>query len=304
MPDIKKQKILDGDWDHLIILDACRYDVFKESYRKYPSLKEGKLKKRKSRGSSTSEWLHKTFTKTLPNTIYISANPFINNRNLTLKETTTNYNKDWNPTENFKKVVDIWDKGWDKETTTVLPREVNKEVKKHLDHRQIIHYIQPHTPFIPYVRQTKKTKGRDKGKKEDISIYAERKSKFHQLLKELRPDFIWKRLSVTNRWKIRKLVGDRLDPFAKAYIDSDLEQLKEYYRKNLEIALQGIENILPHLKGKIVITADHGEAFGEQGEWKHPTGSDNPVLREVPWLEINKEKTEKSRIKGKIKDIR
>lgn len=30
---MKKQEIVDGDWDNLIILDACRYDFFQEVIR-------------------------------------------------------------------------------------------------------------------------------------------------------------------------------------------------------------------------------------------------------------------------------
>lgn len=41
------------------------------------------------------------------------------------------------------------------------------------------------------------------------------------------------------------------------------------------------------LPGKKVITADHGEAFGEGGNYGHPEKSIHPVLVEVPWFEAD-----------------
>jgi len=41
------------------------------------------------------------------------------------------------------------------------------------------------------------------------------------------------------------------------------------------------------LEGEIIVTADHGELLGENGEWGHPIGSEKPALRGVPWLEVN-----------------
>ena len=46
-------------WNHLIILDACRYDVFRCVVSRYL---EGKLFKATSAGSNTYEWLPKVFS--------------------------------------------------------------------------------------------------------------------------------------------------------------------------------------------------------------------------------------------------
>ena len=71
----KLAHIMQEDWDYLIILDACRYDYFEKFYGQYLS---GKLEKRLSLGSSTREWRDRNFTGKYDDTIYISANPFIN----------------------------------------------------------------------------------------------------------------------------------------------------------------------------------------------------------------------------------
>jgi hypothetical protein len=36
---------------------------------------------------------------------------------------------------------------------------------------------------------------------------------------------------------------------------------------------------------KVVITADHGEAFGERNFYRHPVACPLSCVREVPWVE-------------------
>lgn len=81
MNKLKEQEITEGKWDILIILDACRYDFFRKVYGNYLP---GHLKKRKSRGSGTTEWLAKTF-KEVYDITYISANPYVKQRRSSAK---------------------------------------------------------------------------------------------------------------------------------------------------------------------------------------------------------------------------
>lgn len=67
----KGVNVLDEDWDNLIILDACRYDIFEELNHI-----NGNLTQKKSRGCRTPEWIRGNFScKELLDTVYISANP-------------------------------------------------------------------------------------------------------------------------------------------------------------------------------------------------------------------------------------
>lgn len=70
--------IMKENWDYLIILDAARYDLFKESVKNFKI--QGKLKKVESKGSATPEWLKKNFKKDFYDIIYVSANPFIKHK--------------------------------------------------------------------------------------------------------------------------------------------------------------------------------------------------------------------------------
>lgn len=63
-------------------------------------------------------------------------------------------------------------------------------------------------------------------------------------------------------------------------------QLRRAYRDNYQWVLDEIaEELLPALDGRVVITADHGQCFGDCGQYLHATGHDaHDHLAEVPWL--------------------
>lgn len=49
--------IIDADWDQLLILDACRYDIFSEHAGELP----GTLSRRESKASATRQFLEANF---------------------------------------------------------------------------------------------------------------------------------------------------------------------------------------------------------------------------------------------------
>ena len=62
---------MDADWDVLLILDACRFDLFSDVID-IP----GDLRRVHSLGSSTEEFLRANFAnETLHDTVYVTANP-------------------------------------------------------------------------------------------------------------------------------------------------------------------------------------------------------------------------------------
>ncbi|KXB07236.1 hypothetical protein AKJ52_00715, partial [candidate division MSBL1 archaeon SCGC-AAA382C18] len=73
--------IKEKEWDCLIILDACRFDFFREVYKNYL---DGELYKVISEGSQTSEWVRKTFRKEYFEAVYVSANPYVNSSGIKL----------------------------------------------------------------------------------------------------------------------------------------------------------------------------------------------------------------------------
>ena len=60
----------------------------------------------------------------------------------------------------------------------------------------------------------------------------------------------------------------------------------ESYRANLMYVLGDITLLLENIDaGKVVISADHGNAIGEWGQYGHPAGVPIAPLRNVPWIE-------------------
>ncbi len=128
--------VLREEWDNLLILDACRYDMFEQTH----SL-PGTLEQRESKGSHTSEFLEANFAgRTLHDTVYVTASPMYYR------------NRDTLDTE-FHDVINVWQEGgWHEEYRTVLPETVVESAieasEEYPQKRLIVHFLQPHYPFL------------------------------------------------------------------------------------------------------------------------------------------------------------
>lgn len=58
------------------------------------------------------------------------------------------------------------------------------------------------------------------------------------------------------------------------------------YQATLDMAWQWVERVCDSVAGDVLITADHGNAFGEWGIFGHPFGWPQPAVRRVPWLRV------------------
>jgi hypothetical protein len=57
------------------------------------------------------------------------------------------------------------------------------------------------------------------------------------------------------------------------------------YLDELRYVLDDVELLLTNIDAeKVIISADHGNAFGELGVFSHPIGSLHPKIRQVPWI--------------------
>lgn len=124
--------VMAEDWDNLLLLDGCRYDVFAEVCHL-----DGQLESRISPASESSEFIQENFRGcSLHDTVYITANPYAND----LSEGT------------FHATINLLVDGWDTELQTVRPETmataVREAVEKYPDKRLIAHFMQPHYPFI------------------------------------------------------------------------------------------------------------------------------------------------------------
>jgi hypothetical protein len=132
--------VVDEDWDNLVILDACRYDLFEAVYDENPL--PGSLGERTSVQSGTPGFLAENFgSGEFHDVVYVTGNPYVN----------TDL-----PEDTFHAVVSVWRDDWDDDDQTVLPdvmAERTLEVAaEYPDKRIISHFLQPHAPFVGDVR--------------------------------------------------------------------------------------------------------------------------------------------------------
>jgi len=254
--------ILEEEWDNLIILDACRYDVFEEIYKKRKL--RGRLEYRISRGTDTLSFLLENFSLKdyYEDIVYVTANPFVDK---VLRG-------------RFFRIVSVWKTGWDERYRTVLPSTMYKyalkALKKYPDKRLIIHFIQPHYPYLvaPNIDDDSLNKLRKDILEGKIPRVKNRREKRVSFLKIAQRDFY-------------------------LYIDRKLHWL--IYKKNLEIVMDYVERLINVLPGRTVVTSDHGEAFGEKLHpllpfrvYGHVYKLRIPAIVKVPWLIIEPEDKE------------
>ena len=236
--------IFEADWDNLAILDACREDLF-ESMN---TIAGDDYEVRQSRGSATKEFLEANCThRDLRHTVYVTANPVYHHNRERLNA-------------EFHRVINVWQEdGWDETVKTVLPETVTERAleaqERYPNKRLLVHYLQPHYPFIDTSVTFDKQQIHDDGE-EDLSFWH---------------DIVDGELDVSDR------------------------ELWDLYEKNLERALPHVQKLVSSVDGKTVVTSDHGNMFGERSfpipdrEWGHPEQIHTPELVEIPWLTIKAE---------------
>ncbi|WP_255681844.1 hypothetical protein [Natrinema sp. SYSU A 869] len=236
--------IMDADWDNLLILDGCRYDLFMQLYANR-SL-EGEVSEFRSRGSSSPEFLTENFAgRTYNDTVYVTANP---HEKRILDET-------------FYHTDRAWIDEWSDDEGVVLPEDLADCAlaahESHPNKRLIVHFMQPHAPFIGDTRLDAESglmEGLRGAVLEDDS--------------DIEFESVWQALR---------------EGEVKAGV------FWESYRDNLHRVLDEALPLADRLPGKTAITADHGNAVGEWATpfpvpvYFHPSNIRIPVLNTVPW---------------------
>jgi hypothetical protein len=240
--------VMEHDWDNLIILDACRYDIFKK-YTRF----EGKLSKVVSAGYYSWEFIEANFVgKELHDTIYITANPYSSKLDGSV----------------FFKIINLIDK-WDDQTGTVLPGVVTRKALEvaveYPDKRLIIHYMQPHAPYIGSVQSEFMQQGISTEMKEGVWIF----------------DAV--REGIINSEMLLKSYVENLQ-----IVEKSVEFLISNLGGKTVISSDHGENLGEYLMGT--------EIFGHKLE--------TPECRFVPWLELDYESRREVIASEPVSDVR
>lgn len=279
---MKPQNFLEEDWDHAIIFDSARFDVFEKVYEDYF---DGSLEKRKSKGSATPEWAHKVL-EGRHNINWYSANPFINGKRKPLSEAST-ANYDTVPSRHIAQIIDLWDEAWDEKDGTVKPADVNEQFFKKrsnlADRRNVIHYMQPHVPFLG------RGKGRLNGQIQKTFSSVKKKGLASDLAEGLIdsvPSVVQKVENTETGMKLGLYSSLDVSSLVKVIAGDSREKLMQYHEDSMRKAMEKASKLAEELDGDVVVTSDHGDAFGEQGVWGHHVETHIEPLVEVPWLEL------------------
>lgn len=228
--------VMAADWDTLIILDAARYDLFAET-----NWLDGDLRRVNSCASHSLEFIHQNFEgKELHDTVYVTANPYVRE----LSQHT------FHAIDSLLEAYDTY--------RAIRPEKVTERAiaahEEYPNKRMIVHYMQPHAPFIGEYGQYLQSEYLD-GEEVSEARWMD--------------DVLW-------------------DPECSVTVG----QIKKAYRENLELGLEKAEELAENVDGKTVITADHGELFGERTRpipaklYGHEPFVHHDDLVSVPWLEL------------------
>ncbi|WP_159900217.1 hypothetical protein [Salinirussus salinus] len=228
--------IYNRNWDVLIVLDGCRLDLMQEVGPEFAYI--AGVDQIRSVDTMTREWMKKNFTTEfsdkISDTAYICGNP----------------HSDWLlDDKTFLALEEVWRHSWDQELGTLPPRPVTDQAisfaRSNSPPRMIIHYMQPHYPFItaPEI---------DYGI--DINRFG-----------ELPWDNVWDRL--------------RKGELNETDVWHGYRENLRYVLKDIDLLLKNID------AENVVITADHGNAVGEWGIYGHPIHMPIDAVQLVPWIE-------------------
>ena len=229
------ESVYDREWDVLVVLDACRADLLHSVAPGVDFLEA--VETVRSVGSSSSEWLENTFDDRAETgrTVMVTGNTW-----------TDRYLE----ADTFAALDEVWKYAWDDDLGTVPPaattdRAITLARNRDPD-RLVVHYMQPHHPFVP-----------------DPVAGDDGMARTGSHSNDANPWVLLRRGEIT------------------------VERVRSAYRANLEYVLPEVRTLVENVTGRVAITADHGNLFGEWGLYGHPMHTPVPALLAVPWAETS-----------------
>ena len=257
----------------LVVLDACRFDAFRDGYREHL---DGDVERVVSVAGNTPNYLRRTWTGEYDLT-YVSANPQVTDEADRLQ------GMDYRPTEHLREIIDVWAEFWDHETGTTPPEPVTRVALDHLeatdDERMVVHYMQPHSPFVG---DDPTLNAREMDPRHGVvESTPGREGHWSEVADERGPKSIQESDAVRPTEYVQQL-------YDRGEITG--EDLRRAYRSNLERVLRAVRELVVRVDPSVpvVVTADHGEMLGDVPFYgfAHPDTM-HPAVRDVPWFRVD-----------------
>lgn len=238
--------IWEREWDLLIVLDACRWDLFREVAPAFEFVPD-EFDAVYSPASHSEEWLEvhteARYRSEMRRTALVSGNI-----NTCWKE---RFREGWGYLD------EVWRRGWDDDEGTVPARAVTDATIDYVRERAaetpagrtIAWYFQPHRPFVPvdwsdgFAFERLTDRDRDIEQPNEFKLYREG---------EISRERLWRGYAANLR----------------------------YVLEEVGVLLRNVD------AERAVITADHANLLGECGVYEHPRDFPHPALRRVPWVPV------------------
>jgi len=254
--------VFDREWDLLVVLDACRVDALHSVAPEYPWLTP--ISATTSVGSTSKEWMINTFKsdyrEPIGRTACVTANSWVD----VVLEGDPNFLQ-------YAFTKDSWlpNQSW---LEPLVRRDlVTKDDFAAFDS---VGWLADENPYrVASAEQVT-----------DRAIRAGREFEADRLLVHyMQPHEPY--IAEASRTG-EEPTDEEARPFEPLRSGANKKGIRRAYLDNLRYVLDSVEVLLRNVDAdRVVVTADHGELFGEWGLYGHIGGIPHPDLKRVPWAE-------------------
>lgn len=249
-------QVYEKDWDVLVLLDTCRPDALKEVAGEFDWIPDDEIQSTWSIASNSRGWIAGTFTEkyrsSVERTVYINANGY----STEILESSRRF-----PSEDG--IIDLANWG----TLTSNDLLLHHPVRDYKPEFRLSNHVPPQL-----VTDRAVTAYQDYNPRHLIVHYHQPHAPYrYHAIQEERDLHDWEK-----------------DPFTALKNGTvNHEEVWEAYLDELRYVLGSVDDLRQVLDVEtIAISADHGEAFGEYGLYRHMLGIPHPNMKKVPWVEI------------------
>lgn len=254
--------VYDHDWDILVVLDTCRVDALRPLVDGLGEVVSSDVTARRSLGSQTAEWLCQTFTADhrdeIARTGYVAGNGWVR----------AVFDDGLRPDD------DVWYQDVTPPTQWDVVDDEQFGALVHAWQRERFEYSTD-VPWSPHPSPRTVTD-------HAIALSRERQDLDRLVVHYKQPHAPY--TLTAERQGRRTLARYERAPFDYLADGGSRDAVWNAYLRDLRVTLEEVATLCRNADGRVLVTADHGEAFGENGEYGHRPAMLHPAVRHVPWL--------------------